>query len=955
MQELDIKWQKKWADAGIFQPAAGEADAESGSSSGARGKFYLTAAFPYPNSPQHIGHGRTYSTTDIYARYMRMRGRNVLFPMGFHVTGTPIIAMAKRIADKDGEILDIFERIYGIPASASEKLVDPRELVAYFSREIEQGMKEMGYSIDWRRKFYSYDAQFNRFIRWQFAKLQKAGYITKGEHPVPWCPIGNTAIGAHDTKGDADPQIEEVTGVMFPFLDGVLVCSTYRPETIYGVTNIWMNPSAIYVKARAANNTIYYISKDALGALSMQLDLKVEKEFSAAELMNHAAKNPLTGADVPIFPASFVDPAHGTGVVMSVPAHAPYDYLALRDAGLEGGIKLVQVLRLEGYGSFPAKEICERMKLRNQNDPKTEEATAEIYKKEAHGGIMAVGEFAGMKGMDAKEKIREKMIGAGQALRLYEISNGPIHSRFGGLVGVKIVKDQWFINYGDEAWKAATSECLAGMNILPEKTRKEYEYTLGWLKQKACTRSAGLGTRFPFDETKMIEALSDSTIYMAFYAIAHIAMKMKPEALTEELFDFVFLGKIIRSGNEKTEREEKTASAIQGKPSSAASGTLPPEAEQMRKEFLYWYPLDSRHSATDLVHNHLTYFIFNHTGIFTKREWPRQIVTNGFVLMDGKKMSKSMGNIMPIRAAIDEFGADTIRFTVVSGADLASDTDFNRPAVDGVISRLKFLQSAMEKYAVGKDEGERDLADKWLLSRLHKRALAARKMYESFQLRELSLELFYGAVNDLQWYLKRAKKPKLREFFEIWVPLTAPFLPHNAEEMWEKLGRKHYVKDAPFVAVAQMPDGDASRVDEKLEQSEEYILKVKEDVQSILKLLKMEKPKKVELFIASDWKRKLRGIAARERKFDVAMKTAMADAEIKPHAAEVAKALQSYMKNAGALDETKTAEFELEALASAAKLLSEEFGCPFSALPESQSAVPKAKNALPGKPSILIS
>ena len=164
MHELDAKWQKKWEQAGIFQPKAGNGE-----------KFYLTAAFPYPNSPQHIGHGRTYTTTDIYARYMRMKGKNVLFPMAFHVTGTPILAMAKRIADRDREILEIFEKIYGIPSSVSESLTDPKELVAYFSREIEAGMKEMGYSMDWRRKFYSYDKQFNQFIHWQFAKLKEAG------------------------------------------------------------------------------------------------------------------------------------------------------------------------------------------------------------------------------------------------------------------------------------------------------------------------------------------------------------------------------------------------------------------------------------------------------------------------------------------------------------------------------------------------------------------------------------------------------------------------------------------------------------------------------------------------------------------------------------------------------------------------------------------------------------
>jgi leucyl-tRNA synthetase len=349
MHDLDAKWQKKWQESGVFEP-----EAKGGE------KFFLTAAFPYPNSPQHIGHGRTYTTTDIYARFQRMRGKSVLFPMGFHVTGTPIIAMAKRIGEKDGEILSIFEKVYGIPRKKSESLTDPRELVAYFSREIEAGMKEMGYSIDWRRKFYSYDAQFNRFIEWHFARLEKAGYIKRGEHPVPWCPVGQTAIGAHDTKGDLDPQIEEVVAVLFPLADGFLACATYRPETIYGVTNIWANPSAVYVKARCKGKA-YYVAKEALPSLSMQLDLSVERELPASELFALTAKNPLTGGELPIFPASFVEPAHGTGVVMSVPAHAPYDYLALRDAKLDGRIKLVQVLELEGFGDFPAKEIVEKM------------------------------------------------------------------------------------------------------------------------------------------------------------------------------------------------------------------------------------------------------------------------------------------------------------------------------------------------------------------------------------------------------------------------------------------------------------------------------------------------------------------------------------------------------------------------------------------------------------------
>ena len=323
--------------------------------------------------------------------------------------------------------------------------------------------------------------------------------------------------------------------------------------------------------------------------------------------------------------------------------------------------------------------------------------------------------------------------------------------------------------------------------------------------------------------------------------------------------------------------------------------------------------------------------------------------------MDGKKMSKSMGNIIPIRAAVKQFGADAIRFVVVSGADLSADTDFNRPAVEGVISRMRFMQSAMEKYASTADKGKHDIAYKWLLSRMHKRAIAAPKMYESFQLREISLELFYNTFNDVQWYLKRAEKPQLREFFEMWVPLIAPIVPHYAEEMWQALGKKHYVKEAALVAVAEMPKGDAKKVDETLEAAEDYILRVREDISSIMKLIKKEKAEKVELFVAAGWKRKLREIVDKERKFDIAMKAAMADAEIKPHASEVAKVLTSYMKNVGALAGTPSSEFEMEALLSGKKLLEEELGCPVSAVLEDESDVPKAKFALPGKPSIMIS
>ena len=178
---------------------------------------------------------------------------------------------------------------------------------------------------------------------------------------------------------------------------------------------------------------------------------------------------------------------------------------------------------------------------------------------------------------------------------------------------------------------------------------------------------------------------------------------------------------------------------------------------------------------------------------------------------------------------------------------------------------------------------------------------------------------------------------------------------HSPIVQKEKLGAKKYVKDSPFVSIADFPSGKKDKVDESLEQSEDYIVRVKEDIAAILKLLKKEAPAKIELFVASDWKRKLRMLAAKVKDFNTVMKSAMLDPELKPHAAEIARVLQQYMKNMGALGDTASADFELEALKSGKKILEREFGCVVEISREEESKAPKASFALPGKPSILIS
>ncbi|MDD5171797.1 MAG: leucine--tRNA ligase [Candidatus ainarchaeum sp.] len=909
---IEKKWSSQWAETKAFQP---DPDPK-------RKKRYITAAFPYPNSPQHIGHGRTYTTADIYARYLRLNGYNVLFPMAFHVTGTPILAMAKRIAAKDPDVLSVFEKIYGIPPKKAESLTDPRELVAYFSAEIEQGMKEMGYSLDWRRKFYSYDEKFNKFIQWQFRKLKELDYIVKGEYPIAWCPADKNAVSAHDTRGDIDPELEDVTVIKFKVsMSGhssadSLIVTTYRPETIYGVTNIWINPKVAYVRVKLKGESLI-IAENAAKALDLQLGLEITGPVKAEDILKMKAVNPVTGESVPIYPASFVSPDIGTGIVMSVPAHAPYDYLALRDMG-KGNIPMPQVVSLKGYGPTPAKDECEKLGVKNQEDPLAEKATEEIYTKEAHDGVMVLGKYKGEKAIDAKEKISTDMKKTGSAFNIVTIANAPIQCRCGAGVIVNILKDQWFIDYGHTEWKAKAKKCLESMVTIPEKSRSEYLYTIDWLKTRPCTRAAGLGTRFPFDETKMIEALSDSTIYMAYYTISHLLADIPASEMDEAFFDAVFLGKGPKA-------KDKTV-------------------QPLRESFLYWYPVDSRHSAGDLIRNHLTLYIFNHVAIMEQRHWPKQIVTNGFVLMDGTKMSKSMGNILPLRKAIKEYGADVIRFSVVCGADLSSDTDFNKSVAEGVRSRLGLISHLVEESAKLPSTRPHGRIEKWLLSRLNRKIESAEKKYEALQIRELALEIFYDVTADLQWYMKRAHEPNLHAFFQKWVVMIAPFMPHYSEEFWSMLGGKG------LVSLAKFPEADHSKIDDNIEKGEELIQKVHADIEKISGLIG-KKPAKVTIYVADEWKRKLYAIAKANPTFEGLMKAANAEKMPMKDVQTIAKQI---MKNVHALPSVLPQKDELDALKDAEKFLATEYSCEVVVLPESQSKHEKSRSALPGKPAIVI-
>ncbi len=848
--QMEKKWQTAWNKAQIF--AAHPTTLP---------KFFMTVAYPYPNSPQHVGHGRTYTITDVYARYQRMQGNNVLFPMAFHYTGTPILAMAKRIRAEDAELITDFQTIYQVPSEVVQTFTEPLQIAQYFHHEIKQGMQEIGYSIDWRREFTTVDPIYQRFIEWQFHQLQNRALITRGSHPVGWCPSCESPMGQHDTKGDLEPEFEEITLVKFSLVnDNIkLPTGTLRPETLFGVTNLWIHPDVEYVYA-AVNEEEWIMSRECAVKLAMlEYTVHIKRTVPGHTLIGKFVKNPLTLQQIIILPAVFVDPNNGTGIVMSVPGHAPYDYIALQDLknapqqlsayhlSLKAinGITPISLIHLKGYSAFPALDLLEQTGAVDQHDPKVEAATKEVYRLEFHQGIMKdnTGQYAGLTVSEARDAVTRDLLASGSATSMYELQNGPIYCRCGGEVVVKIFEDQWFINYGDPDWKVSAHKCLDQMTIIPNELEAEFHNVVDWLHEKACARRHGMGTPLPWDPDWIIESLSDSVIYMSYYTIAHIINReqLNENQVNDSVFDYIFFG--------------------QGDPSHLEQQLNLNEGilQEMRREFNYFYPLDSRNSGRDLVPNHLTFFIFNHVAIFPPSLWPQQIVVNGSVLMDGKKMSKSFGNIIPLRTALATYGADPLRIAILSTAELLQDADFSMELAQSMKERLeRFHTFALEvmKKQPSQPEGYSTSLEQWILGRLHIHIQIATEAMEQLRFRQAVQTVLYLLDRDLQWYLRRVppeqkKSPKvnsiLSRIIETKTLLLAPFTPHLSEELWQQMGKPG------FISTAQWPLYDASLVNPTVLAGETLIQTLLDDIHHIIQVTKI-RPTHIYLYTAASWK-----------------------------------------------------------------------------------------------------
>ncbi|XP_004420087.1 PREDICTED: leucine--tRNA ligase, cytoplasmic [Ceratotherium simum simum] len=772
------------------------------------------------------------------------------------------------------------------------KFSEAEHWLDYFPPLAIQDLKRLGLKVDWRRSFITTDVNpyYDSFVRWQFLTLRERSKVKFGKRYTIYSPKDGQPCLDHDRHTGEGVAPQEYTliklKVLEPYpskLSGLkgknifLVAATLRPETMFGQTNCWVRPDMKYIGFETVNGDIFICTQRAARNMSYQSFTKdngvvpVVKELMGEEILGASLSAPLTSYKVIyVLPMLTINEDKGTGVVTSVPSDSPDDFAALKDLkkkqalrakyGIRDDMVLpfepVPLIEIPGFGNLAAVTICDELKVQSQNDrEKLAEAKEKLYLKGFYEGVMLVDEFKGQKVQDVKKTIQKRMIDTGDAF-IYMEPEKQVMSRSSDECVVALC-DQWYLDYGEENWKKQTSQCLKNLETFCEETRRNFEAVLGWLQEHACSRTYGLGTRLPWDEQWLIESLSDSTIYMAFYAVAHLLqggnlcgqaespLGIRPQQMTKEVWDYVFF-----------------------KEAPFPKTQIPKEKlDQLKQEFEFWYPVDLRVSGKDLIPNHLSYYLYNHVAMWPEQsdKWPVAVRANGHLLLNSEKMSKSTGNFLTLTQALDKFSADGMRLALADAGDTVEDANFVEAMADANILRLytwvEWVKEMVANWDSLRSGPASTFNDRVFASEMNAGIIKTDQNYEKMMFKEALKTGFFEFQASKDKYRELAIEGMHRDlvfrFIEVQTLLLAPVCPHICEHIWTLLGKPNSIMNASWPL--------AGPVDETLIRSSQYLMEVAHDLRLRLKNYMMpakgkktdkqppEKPSHCTIYVAKNY------------------------------------------------------------------------------------------------------
>eukprot|EP00795_Rhopilema_esculentum_P000827 gene827-10569_t len=874
--EIEAAVQKQWDTERIFEE---DAPQDGNKVAVQREKYLVTFPYPYMNGRLHLGH--TFSLSKVVTLqeltndflqfavgYQRLRGKQCLFPFGFHCTGMPIKAcadklkremeqfgfppvfpqanqvdleaakdMKSKVAAKTGGLKYQWQIMKNIGLNDDEikKFAATDYWLEYFPPKAHSDLKKMGLKVDWRRSFITTDANpyYDSFARYTV-------YSPKDGQPcMDHDRQSGEGVGPQEYTLIKMQVLEPYKGKLSPLAGKkiFLVAATLRPETMYGQTNCWVRPDMKYIafRARQADEVIISTKRAARNMAFQGMTHEEEKidvlvELTGDDILGCGLKAPLTANSVIYaLPMLTIKDDKGTGIVTSVPSDAPDDYAALRDLKNKEALRKkyniademvipfepIPIIDVPGFGNLCAVTTCDQFKVKSQNDKdQLQEAKELAYKKGFYEGVMMIGEFSGMKVQDVKKNVQKKILDEGSAF-MYMEPEKKVMSRSGDECVVALC-DQWYLDYGEETWKNQAKDLLKNVETFCDEARHNFVGTLDWLQEHACCRSYGLGSRVPWDEQYLIESLSDSTIYMAYYTVAHLLQggvvdgskpgpaNIRPEQLTEAVWDFIFLSDA---------------------PEPATDINID-SLRNLKREFNHWYPVDLRVSGKDLIPNHLTYFLYNHIAVWPKEanRWPKGIRANGHLLLNSEKMSKSTGNFLTLSQAVEKFSADGMRLALADAGDGIEDANFVEKMADAGILRLFTLLEWVKEMIAGKDSlrsGEFDsFNDRVFESEINLAIKQTEKNYEKMHYREALKTGFFELQAARDKYRELCMNGMHRDlvfrYIEVQAVLLSPICPHICEHLWKLLEKETSIMRASWPV--------AGEVNEQFLKSSQYLM-----------------------------------------------------------------------------------------------------------------------------------
>jgi leucyl-tRNA synthetase len=723
--EIEKKWQQRWEADGLYR-----SDIDP-----ARPKHYALTMLPYPSGDLHIGHWYAISPSDARARFMRMRGYNVLFPMGFDA--------------------------FGLPAenAAIKRNIHPREWTYANIERMRGQLRTMGAMFDWRREMVSSDPEYYRWTQWLFLKLFDAGLAYRKHAPVDWCPSCNTTLAREQVWGDdrhcerCETPVEKrelnqwnfrVTKYADELLDfseidwparvktaqtnwigkssgaaitfatedgGKLEVFTTRPDTLWGVTFMVISPEHPLARAFAETNDTV---RDYLEQAGKQTDIQreaVDRDKTGVPT-GHFATHPTTGERVPIWVADYVLMSYGTGAVMGVPAHDTRDLAFARRYGLE---------------------------VRTVVEPEDGSALSDEQPFTGYGRMIDSGPLTGTPAADAREKTIAYLesLGAGRPgvqyrLRDWLVSRqrywgSPIpilHCAQCGIVGVP--EPELPVRLPDDVEWRPTGES-------PLKLHPTWRLA-------TCPRCGGEAER----ETDTL----DTFLCSSWYHLRYLSPRYDSGPFDQAEYD-------------------------------------------------YWAPVDTYTGGIEHATMHLIYTRFFHKALrdagVTKGNEPMvQLRNQGIILgEDSEKMSKSRGNVVAPDELVSRFGADTVRAYLMFFARWDQGAPWSSAGIQGTSRWLRRVWTSFQQMPA--NLGTNDAATRRLRRRLHQTIRSITHDFETFEFNTIIASLMELHRDITRAAEDGASRESWEEARETYLRLIAPVVPHIAEELWERIGRSDSV------------------------------------------------------------------------------------------------------------------------------------------------------------------